>query len=94
MRIPSLPECVRKLSFASRQEAMQQVVNGELHSRSICPVMQYWAGPSAPTVGVYYDRRGRHWYTSANGEEHAMRALFLEEIAVDAICRMQFVRVT
>jgi hypothetical protein len=93
MRIPSLPECVRKLPFASRQEAMQQVVNGELHSRSICPVMQYWAGPSEPTVGVYYDRRGKYWYTSANGCEHATRALWLEEISVDAVCRMQFVRV-
>jgi len=89
MRIPSLPAGVRKLRFASRQEGMQQAVNSELHSRGICPVMQYMAGPSAPTVGVYYDRRGRYWYTSANGESNADRERFLEELAVDAVSQIR-----
>lgn len=84
MRIPSLPTNVGRLPFAQRQEAMQQAVNSELHSRGICPVMQYMAGPSAPRVGVYYDGRGKYWYTSANGEEYD-RGRFLEEIAVDAL---------
>ena len=85
MRIPSLPTEIVKLPFAQRQEAMQQAVNSELHSRGICPVMQYMAGPSVPTVGVYYDSRGKYWYTSANGEANENRERHLEEIAVNAV---------
>ena len=89
MRIPSLPGCVRTLPFNQRQEAMQRAVNAELHSRNICPIMQFWAGNRDDTVGVYRDERGRFWYTSANGEQDEDRAHFLEEVAVDAVCSMQ-----
>ena len=89
MRIPSLPECVKALPFKRRQKAMQKAVNAELHSRSICPIMQYNAGPSEPTVGVYRDTKGHFWYTTANGEQNEDRERFLEEIAVEAIGNMR-----
>lgn len=58
MKIPYLPPSVKRnySTVRDRVNALQEAVNGWLHSINICPVATYWAGPKAYRVKVIYDR--------------------------------------
>jgi hypothetical protein len=69
MRIQSLPKSVRALPFRERQQALQEIVNAELHRHGICPVGQFMAGNRTFRVGVYYDTDSHYWYVTDNFDE-------------------------
>ena len=93
-RLQQLPPSVKRLPFAERQLALQQIVNSRLHRQNICPIAEYVAGPRAPRVGVYYDAKNRYWYLSAadGNEEHleanAMEAIESQREQDDRIARL------
>lgn len=59
MRLYRVPGSIKQLPRDEREQALQSAVNGVLHSRGICPVSEYVAGPRRPTVGVYHE--SGHW---------------------------------
>jgi hypothetical protein len=79
VNIRMIPESVKQLPFQERQQALQDIVNAELHRQNICPMGEFVAGPRAPRVGVY--RAKRRWYVSASFDNEEQ----LERIAIDAI---------
>jgi len=78
MRI-TLPERIKRLPFAERQQALQDISNEALHSKGICPLGEYVAGPRSWRVRVW--RPSRHWEVTALFEDET----YLEQIAVKAI---------
>ena len=88
MRLPLLPDCVRRLpDVESRQKAMQAAINSALHRQNICPIGQHMSGHRSNRVGVYRSRR--HWYIEANFDETGSRNF--ERIALNAVETMTWV---
>jgi hypothetical protein len=79
MNLPKLPNYLREMTIAERQQALQCEVNEVLHRWNICPIGEYMAGPRTNLLHVERSK-GRHWQVCETWAEdkHLVKRVVLE----------------